>query len=69
MLPLPPVIAWTLAAVGITAVSKVLVKEWRRINDELDAQAEAERRAAEPVAREHLPTLRRDTASGIYRPE
>ncbi|HMA73729.1 MAG TPA: hypothetical protein VKP67_19935 [Xanthobacteraceae bacterium] len=65
MLPLPPVIAWTLAAVGAVAISKVLVREWRRVNAELDAQE----RAAEVVARDELPTLRRDPHSGVYRPE
>ena len=29
MLPLPPVIGWTLAAIGAAALSKVLVREWR----------------------------------------
>ena len=65
MLPLPPVIVWTLAAVGAAALSKLLVKEWRRVNAELDAH----QRAAEPVARERLPTLRRDPNTGEYRPE
>ncbi len=65
MLPLPPVISWTLAAIGVTALAKVLAREWRRVNAELDACA----RAAEPVARDELPTLRRDPQSGVYRPE
>jgi HAMP domain-containing protein len=65
MLPLPPVITWTLAVVGAAALSKLLVKEWRRINAELDARE----RAAEPVAREQLQTLRRDPNTGVYRPE
>jgi len=65
MLPLPPVIAWTLAAVGAVTISKVLVREWRRVNAELDAHE----RAAEPVARNELPTLRRDPNTGEYRPE
>lgn len=65
MLPLPPVVAWTLAAIGAVAVSKVLAREWRRVNAELDAQE----RAAEAVARDRLPTLRRDPQSGVYRPE
>ena len=65
MLPLPPVIAWTLAASGAAALSKVLVREWRRVNAELDARE----RASEPVACEQLPTLRRDPNSGVYRPE
>jgi hypothetical protein len=67
MLPLPPVMAWTLAAVGVAAVSRVLAREWRRVNAELDAQElEARARAAEPGQR---PTLRRDPQTGIYRPE
>jgi len=65
MLPLPPVIAWTLAAIGAAALSKALVREWRRINAELDARE----RAAEPVARDQLQTLRRDPNTGVYRPE
>ena len=65
MLPLPPVIAWTLAAIGAAALSRVLVREWRRVNAELDAHT----RAAEPVAREHLAKLRRDPNTGEYRPE
>jgi hypothetical protein len=65
MLPLPPVIAWTLAAIGGVAVSKVLAREWRRVNAELDAQE----RASEAVAGDELPTLRRDPHSGVYRPQ
>jgi len=65
MLPLPPVIAWTLVAIGAAALSKVLVKEWRRVNAELDAHE----RAAAPAAGEHLQTLRRDPHTGVYRPE
>jgi hypothetical protein len=66
MLPLPPVIAWSLAAVGIAALSKALAREWRRINAELDAQ-EVAARAAE--AGEQRATLRRDPQTGIYRPQ
>jgi len=65
MLPLPPVIAWTLAAIGTVAISKVLAREWRRVNAELDAHE----RATKPVVRDELPTLRRDPHSGVYRPE
>ena len=65
MLPLPPVIAWTRAAVGAVALSKVLGREWRRVNAELDAHE----RATESVARHELPTLRRDPHTGVYRPE
>lgn len=65
MLPLPPVIAWTLAAIGAVAVSKVLAREWRRVNAELDAHE----RAARSVGPHELPTLQRDPRSGVYRPE
>jgi hypothetical protein len=70
MLPLPPVIAWTLAAIGAVAVSKVLAREWRRVNAELDAQERASEQASEQAsARDELPTLRRDPVSGVYRPQ
>ena len=65
MLPLPPIIAWTLAAIGAVAISRVLVREWRRVNAELDAHE----RATDAVGRNEFPTLRRDPLSGVYRPE
>jgi hypothetical protein len=65
MLPLPPVIAWTLAAFGAAALAKALVKEWRRVNAELDAHA----RAPGPVEADQRPTLRRDPNTGVYRPD
>jgi hypothetical protein len=64
MLPFPPVIAWTLGAVGAVFISKLLAREWRRVNAELDAQA----RAAEEMRPQEIPTLRRDP-SGVYRPQ
>ena len=58
----PPLIAWTLGVLAVAAIGKVLVKEWRRVNAELDAK--------EPAAEaERLPKLRRDPRSGVYRPE
>ena len=74
MLPLPPVIAFTLAAIGAAALTKVLAREWQRVNAELDAQEQAARDQAhrdgngEPAPGEEVPTLRRDD-NGIYRPE
>jgi hypothetical protein len=65
MPPLPPVIVWTLAAIGAAALTKVLAKEWQRVNAELDAHE----RSVEQAAREHIPTLRRDPGTGVYRPE
>jgi hypothetical protein len=65
MLPLPPVIAATLAAIGVVALSKVLAREWQRANAELDAREGA----AAVVRTKDLPTLRRDPVTGEYRPE
>jgi hypothetical protein len=65
MLPFPPVIAWTLGAVGAMFMSKLLIREWQRVNAELDAR----QHAAEPIRPQQIPTLRRDPATGVYRPE
>ncbi len=61
---IPPLIAWTLGALGAVALTRALAKEWRRINAELDCAA-----AGDSHEREKLPTLRRDPLSGIYRPD
>ncbi len=65
MLPLPPVISATLAAVGVVALYRVLAREWQRVNAALDAQE----RAAAVVRSKDLPTLRRDPVTGEYRPQ
>jgi hypothetical protein len=65
MLPFPPVIAWTIGAIGAVFMSKLLAKEWRRVNNELDAHE----RAAEQVRPQEIRTLRRDPHTGVYRPE
>jgi hypothetical protein len=65
MLPFPPVIAWTIGAIGAVFMSKLLAKEWRRVNAELDAH----QRAAEPVRPQEIRKLRRDPQTGVYRPE
>lgn len=64
MLPFPPVVAATLAAIGVVALSKVLAREWQRVNAELDAA----QRATAAVRSRDLPTLRRDPVTGEYRP-
>jgi len=66
--PMPPVllsplVKWTLAVVGGAMVVHWVVKEARRINEELDRAKRAVR-----IDRERLPTLRRDPATGDYRP-
>jgi|KBSSwiStaDraftv2_1062776.scaffolds.fasta_scaffold8858455_1 hypothetical protein len=62
---IPPLIAWALGALGAAAVAKVVVKEWRRVNAELDEVKDAS--TAEPAI-EALPKLKRDPDTGVYRP-
>jgi hypothetical protein len=65
MLAFPPVIAATLAAIGVVALSRMLAREWQRVNADLEARE----RAAAVVRTKHMPTLRRDPVTGIYRPQ
>ena len=60
---IPAVVKIALGALGAAAIVHWVVKEVRRVNDELDQM----KRAVEPVAREALPTLRRDPATGDWR--
>lgn len=62
---LPPLVAWTLGAIGAVVVMKLISREWQRINGELD-QAHTVR-VTDPE-RARLPTLRRDPVTGEYRP-
>lgn len=60
---LSPLLKWSLAAAGGAMLVHWVVREARRVNDELNA--------IKPVRvseREHLPTLRRDPSTGEYRP-
>ena len=59
------IVKWAAVALGGAAVIHWVVKEVRRINDELDA---AKRVRVEISRAERLPTLRRDPATGEYRP-
>jgi hypothetical protein len=67
MFPIPPVIAWTVGAIGAVVMSKLVAREWRRINNELDSQERAARSAR--TAKMRVWTLRRDPVTGVYRPE
>jgi hypothetical protein len=58
-----PVIGWAVGALGAAAVAKLLVREWRRVNDQLHPRGPVAE-AAVP-----MPKLRRDPISGVYRPE
>ena len=62
-----PFVKWTLAVCGGAAGAAIahwMVKEMRRLNEELDRLRQP---AAEVVARERLPTLRRDPNTGEWR--
>ena len=60
-----PLVKWSLAAVGGAMVIHWVVKEARRINEELD---QAKRVRVRVSDMENRPTLRRDPATGEYRP-
>jgi hypothetical protein len=62
---IPPLIGWALGALGAAMLARVAAKEWRRVNDKLHPAGPA----AEGVARDKIPTLRRDPRSGVYRPD
>jgi hypothetical protein len=61
---LSPLVKWTLVAVGGALVVHWVVKETRRINEEL----ERAKRAVRISDRENMPTLHRDPSTGEYRP-
>ena len=62
---LSPLLKWSLVALGGAMVVHWVVKEARRINEELDNA----KRVRVPIAdQENRPTLRRDPRTGEYRP-
>lgn len=61
---LSPLVKWTLAVVGGAMVVHWVVKEARRVNEEL----ERAKRAVRISERDKFPTLRRDPSTGEYRP-
>jgi hypothetical protein len=62
--PLPHLIAWTAGALGVAALVRFVVKEHRRVNEELERVRATPLNARE---RAQLRVLRRDR-DGIYRP-
>jgi len=60
---LSPLLKWSLAALGGAMVVHWVVKEARRINEELDAAKRAKVRISDFEVR---PTLRRDPRTGEY---
>lgn len=61
---LSPLVKWTLVAAGGAMAVHWVVKEVRRINEELDAR----RAMARIRDQERRPALRRDPMTGEYRP-
>jgi hypothetical protein len=60
---IPPLVKFALGALGAGAIAAWAVKEFRRINDELERM----KAPIDAVARQDLPTLRRDPRSGEWR--
>jgi len=72
MPPIQSLIATTLAAIGAVVLSKLLAREWQRVNAELDtlrAAAAGPRQDLNAGDLKDLPTLRRDPVTGEYRPQ
>ena len=61
----PPAIVWTIGTIGAAIVAKLVVREWNRVNAELD-----EVRTASVAENESPPPrkLTRDPRTGVYRP-
>jgi hypothetical protein len=57
----PPVVAGVLGVLGAVALAKLAVREWRRVNALLYPQT--------TTADDERPRLRRDPATGVFRPE
>ena len=62
---IPPLVKWAAVALGGAAVTRWVVKEVRRINEELDRVRAAP--ATDSGAHKRLPTLRRDPKTGEWR--
>jgi len=62
---IPAAVKLVFGVIGAAAVVHWVVKEVRRINEELDQLKAVP--VVEPVKREALPTLRRDPRSGEWR--
>jgi hypothetical protein len=63
---LPPVLLWTAGIAGAVALAKLIRREYRRVNAELDQTRMAP--VASKAERASHPTLKRDPRTGVYRP-
>lgn len=61
---MPPIIFWAAGALGTALVTRWLVRENRRINQDLDRV-----RAATAESPADRPVLKRDPRTGVYRPK
>jgi uncharacterized membrane protein YccC len=59
---LPPAVAWLVGTIGAAVLTVFAIREWRRVNDELDRARKV--RVDERYA---MPTLQRDPVTGEYR--
>jgi hypothetical protein len=64
-LVIAPLVKWTFAALGGAAIVHWMVKEVRRINEELDRVRAPT--TDDRLARATMPTLRRDPRTGTWR--
>ena len=62
---IPPLVKWAIAALGGAAAAHRVVREIRRVNEEIE-RVKAQP-AMDAAARKSLPTLRRDPATGEWR--
>lgn len=62
---IPPLVKWAMAAIGGAATVRWVVREIRRVNQELDRVKTAP--AMDAANRKSLPTLRRDPRTGEWR--
>jgi hypothetical protein len=61
---IPPLVKFALGALGAGAIAAWAVKEFRRLNEELERMKTV---PVDAVSRQELPTLRRDPRSGEWR--
>ena len=61
---LPPPLLWTFGTVAAAFIAKLALREWQRVNEELERMAMA-RVEPQPQA---VQRLRRDPVTGVYRP-
>lgn len=64
---MPQALLLIVSALGAAIAARLIAREWRRVNEELD-RMRAEPARAE-ATRERIPVLQRDPETGVYRPQ